>query len=104
MRSPMMTTEFLQGELERLFELESMMALSNELLGLAPTEVGGTDGKGAFARALVRHCEENDALAALHDAIKLSAQGAESGEIELPAPRDEELAVDSQVSGFRIVK
>ena len=100
----MMTTEFLQGELERLFELESMMALSNELLGLAPTEVGGTDGKGAFARALVRHCEENDALAALHDAIRLSAQGAESGELELPAPRDEELSADSEVSGFRIVK
>ena len=49
----MMTTEFLQGELERLFELESMMALSDELLGLSPTEVGGTNAKGAFARALV---------------------------------------------------
>ncbi|HEX6243946.1 MAG TPA: hypothetical protein VFZ61_23685, partial [Polyangiales bacterium] len=101
----MVTTEFLQGELERLFELEAMMALSDELLGLSPTEVGGTDAKGAFARALVKHCEANDALLALSDAIRLSTRPSEAGAPSTPPPaKDDELLPGSEVGGFRVVK
>lgn len=99
----MMTTEFLQGELERLFELEAMMALSDELLGLPPAEVGGTDAKGAFARALVKRCEANDALLALSDAIRLSVRG-EIGEASAPPLKDDELLPGSEVGAFRILK
>src|SRR5688572_15575674 len=102
----MMTTEFLQGELERLFELESMMALSDELLGLAPSEVGGTNAKGAFARALVQRCAANDALLALSDAIRLSVHrtGSDVGQTAVPPPKDDELADGSDVGSFRLVK
>ena len=98
----MITTEFLQGELERLFELDAMMALSDELLGLSPAEVGGTDAKGAFARALVKHCEANDALLALSDAIRLSLRGA--SETVAPPPKEEDLPEGTEVGGFRIIK
>ena len=50
------TTEHLRSELERLFELDDMMALARDLLGLRPDDVGGTAGKGSFARALVDRC------------------------------------------------
>src|SRR4051794_11504563 len=71
----MTTAEFLQGELERLFELESMMALSSDLLGIPPAELPGTKAKGTFARALVEHCVTQGALSALADAIQLSGKG-----------------------------
>jgi tetratricopeptide (TPR) repeat protein len=100
----MMTTEFLQGELERLFELEAMMALSDDLLGLPPAEVGGTDAKGAFARALVKRCEANDALLALSDAIRLSVRAGDVAEPSVPPSRDDELLPGSEVGAFRIVK
>ena len=46
------TTDLLRGELERLFDLDELKKLSDELLGIDPEQVGGTEGKGAFARAL----------------------------------------------------
>lgn len=98
----MITTDFLQGELERLFELDAMMALSDELLGLPPAEVGGTDAKGAFARALVKRCEANDALLALSDAIRLSLRDV--SETVAPPPKEEELEEGTELDGFRIVK
>ncbi|HEX5661402.1 MAG TPA: protein kinase, partial [Polyangiales bacterium] len=95
--------EFLQGQLERLFELEGMMALSSELLGVEPQEVGGTGAKGTFARALVRHCESHDGLLVLAEAIRLSA-GAQEEPLELvPRPQDE-LAAGSEVRSYRILK
>jgi tetratricopeptide (TPR) repeat protein len=100
----MMTTEFLQGELERLFELESMMALSDELLGLSPTEVGSTNAKGAFARALVERCAANDALLALSDAIRLSTHRSDVSEPSVPPPKDDELVPGSEIGSFRLVK
>jgi tetratricopeptide (TPR) repeat protein len=69
------TNDLLRGELERLFELEDMISLSRELLGFDPREVGGTAGKGAFARALVERCATEQSLEALAEAILLSPQG-----------------------------
>jgi tetratricopeptide (TPR) repeat protein len=94
--------EFLQGQLERLFELEGMMALSSELLGVEPAAVGGTGAKGTFARALVRHCESHDGLLVLAEAIRLSAGEEEPLEL-VPRPQDE-LPVGSEVRGFRVLK
>jgi tetratricopeptide (TPR) repeat protein len=94
--------EFLQGQLERLFELEGMMALSSELLGVEPSEVGGTGAKGTFARALVRHCESHDGLIVLAEAIRLSS-GEQEEPLELVRPQDE-LAVGTEVRGFRVLK
>ena len=66
------TMDILRGELERLFGLEEMQALSAELLGLDPSALGGDEaGKAAFARRLVEVCEERRALEALVDAAAL---------------------------------
>jgi len=100
----MKTADFLQGELERLFELETMMSLSTELLGIDPADLGGTAGKGTYARALVTHCATHAGLSALADAIQLSAR-ASAPRSEPPAKgEDKELAVATQVGGFRILK
>lgn len=95
--------EFLQGQLERLFELDGMMALSSELLGVEPAELGGTTAKGAFARALVRHCETHDGLDVLAEAIRVSATDRDAPSDVLPAA-DEELAPGTQVRAYRIVE
>ncbi|MCA9603082.1 MAG: hypothetical protein KC417_13710, partial [Myxococcales bacterium] len=72
------TSEILRGELERLFELEDMITLSKDLLGFDPDEVGGTAGKGSFARALVDRCAREQSLEALAEAILLSPKGRTS--------------------------
>jgi tetratricopeptide (TPR) repeat protein len=97
----MNTAAFLQGELERLFELESMMELSREWLGVSPQDIGNTDAKGAFARALVNHCAQTDALVALADAMRLSGHAPAS-----PTASDGESvpATGSSVGGIRLVE
>jgi tetratricopeptide (TPR) repeat protein len=64
-----MSIELIRGELERLYSLEEMQSLSSELLGFEPTAVGGTASPASFARALTEHCQQNDAIAALIDAV-----------------------------------
>lgn len=98
-------TDILRGELERLFDLDELKTLSDELLGLDPDEVGGTDGKGAFARALVETCVTEDALLALADAVLLSNKGADL-KIErlFDAEPGEELKPGAKVAGLRILK
>src|SRR4051812_43752495 len=67
-----MSIDIVRGELERLFSLDEMMALSKELLGFDPTEVGGSASKASFARALTDRCAECDAVEALVDAVVAS--------------------------------
>ena len=95
--------EFLQGQLERLFELDGMMALSSELLGVEPTAVGGTGAKGTFARALVRHCESHDGLLVLAEAIRVSANERDQS-LEQPPSTDDELPPGTEVRAFQILK
>lgn len=64
-----MEIDILRGELERLFTLEEMTALSINVLGLAPEEVGGASASASFARALVERCRDEESLDALADAI-----------------------------------
>src|SRR4051812_17602329 len=71
------TLDILQGELERLYDLDAMMHLCSGILGFDPAAVGGTTSKGAFARSLVGYCSNEDALAALVDAILLSSTEAD---------------------------
>lgn len=67
-----MSIDIVRGELERLFSLDEMMALSQDLLGLSPGEVGGTASKASFARALTDRCVEVDAVEALLEAVLAS--------------------------------
>lgn len=64
-----MEMDGLRAELERLFELDELMRLSSELLGLDPEEIGGVGGKATFVRALTEHCDRNGAVEALCDAV-----------------------------------
>jgi tetratricopeptide (TPR) repeat protein len=98
----MTTTDHLRAELERLFELDDMLALATDLLGLTPEQVGGTSGKGAFARALVERAMVDDALVALADAMSFAKKGVKA-DVDLHA-RAEELSAGTQVGPYKIAK
>src|SRR5215472_16519164 len=66
------TIEILRGELERLFSLEELTAMSKRLLGLDPEDVGGVSAKATFARALTERCLDGDRVEALVDVILVS--------------------------------
>jgi serine/threonine protein kinase len=97
--------DLLQGELERLYDLDEMMQLSADLLGFPPAVVGGTGSKGAFARSLVGYCLNEDALAALVDAILLTSERADVGlRKALKASSNGELSPGTQVGSLRVVR
>ncbi len=64
-----MDNDTLRGELERLFELDELVELSRDILGLAPEDVGGTASKAAFSRALVERCVDLELVEAMLDAV-----------------------------------
>jgi tetratricopeptide (TPR) repeat protein/tRNA A-37 threonylcarbamoyl transferase component Bud32 len=66
-----MEIETLQAELERLFDLKSLLELTREVLGFDPESIGGTAALGSFAQSLIRHCIQCDATEALCDAIRI---------------------------------
>ncbi len=66
-----MEIALLQAELERLFDLDSLLALARDPLGFDPEAVGGTAAAGSFAYALTRHCVQNEAVEALCDTIRV---------------------------------
>ncbi|HEU5074601.1 MAG TPA: protein kinase, partial [Polyangiaceae bacterium] len=72
-----MHLDILSGELERLFELEELEALSKNLLGFDPEAVGGTTHKESFAVALTAHCVAEDAVEALCDALLATKSGVD---------------------------
>jgi len=97
--------DLLQGELERLYDLDELLRLSSDLLGFAPATVGGTTSKGAFARSLVGYCVHEDALAALVDAIMLTSGRADAGLRQaLRATSNGELSPGTQVGPLKVVK
>lgn len=97
--------ETLQEELERLFNLEEMIELSEQALGFMREQVGATESAGAFARALVGHCSDREALPALIDAILLSSEGgANDLSGTLDAVQNGELKAGTEVGNLRIVK
>ncbi|GAB4197689.1 MAG: hypothetical protein OHK0013_06100 [Sandaracinaceae bacterium] len=94
------TTEHLRSELERLFELDELKALASNLLGLSPDEVGGTSGKGTFARALVERMASEGSLAALVDAVVFAKKDLK----ELEQAASEDLPAGTVVDGWKIQK
>jgi serine/threonine protein kinase/lipopolysaccharide biosynthesis regulator YciM len=99
------TIDILRGELERLFTLEEMTSMSERLLGLSPNDVGGSNAKGSFARALTERCVDGDRLDALVDVILHARKEVD------PRVRDiasllgkDELAQGRQVGDFTIQK
>jgi tetratricopeptide (TPR) repeat protein len=102
-----MSIDIVRGELERLFTLDEMMALSSELLGLSPADVGGAASKASFARALTDKAVEIDAVEALVDALLASRSETdprlrELGQKGLTA--SEELKAGEVLGAFTIVK
>jgi tetratricopeptide (TPR) repeat protein len=71
------TIDIVRAELERLFSLDEMTAMSHRLLGLDPQDVGGATARASFARALTERCAAGDRLDALVDVILASRQGAD---------------------------
>ncbi|HEX3770154.1 MAG TPA: tetratricopeptide repeat protein, partial [Polyangiaceae bacterium] len=71
------TIDILRAELERLYSLDEMTSMSEELLGLDPDEVGGATAKASFARALTERCIDGDQLEALIDVILVSRQNVD---------------------------
>jgi tetratricopeptide (TPR) repeat protein len=98
------TIDLLQGELERLFTLEEMTAMSRTLLGLDPHDVGGQTAKGSFARALTERCIDGHRVDALVDAMVVSRTGVDPRVRTLAAAPAvaEELAEGTEIGGFRI--
>src|SRR6187551_621739 len=97
------TIDIVRGELERLFTLEEMTRMSERLLGLAPSDVGGHSAKGSFARALTERCIDGDRIDALVDVILHSRKEVD------PRVRDiatllgnEEVAAGSQFGDFTV--
>jgi tetratricopeptide (TPR) repeat protein len=103
-----MSIEIVRGELERLFSLDELMALSSEVLGLPPESVGGTASKASFARALVERCAEIHALPALLDALvtersEVDAKLRELAKSPSGVPTDE-LKPGASFGAFTIVR
>ncbi len=102
-----MSIDIVRGELERLFSLDEMMALSSELLGFDPAEIGGGASKASFARALTDRCVEVDAVDALVDAVLASRDEVDAKVRDLGlrgVPIVEELKQGEAFGDFTIVK
>jgi serine/threonine protein kinase/cytochrome c-type biogenesis protein CcmH/NrfG len=99
--------EVVRGELERLFSLDELLNLSMGSLGIPPETLGGTTAKGAYARALVDHCAEHDALEALVDAVLIEKAEVDPRVREIAAnglAHADELAPGAQIGPFTVVK
>jgi len=103
----MIETEILRAELERLFELPDLLALSRDVLGFEPDSVGGTAAKASFAGALTAHCLEHDAIEALCDAL-LATRGEVNAKILdlriTGVTHDEELKLGSEFGPYVILR
>jgi tetratricopeptide (TPR) repeat protein len=101
-----MSTEIVRGELERLFSLEELLLLSDELLGFSPDDVGGTASKASFAKALVERCSETNSTLALIDAMVGSRPDLDARVRELlrGSTADPELKPGSTFGRFTITR
>ncbi len=90
-----MQIDTLHAELERLFDLDSLLDLAHNILGFEPSRIGGTAACGSFARALVSFCIDQDAVEALCDAVRILRPHASA---ELDAVRAEGLSNDEPMT------
>jgi tetratricopeptide (TPR) repeat protein len=102
-----MSIDIVRGELERLFSLDELQTLSTELLGMNPSDIGGTASKASFARALAERSAETDALEALIDAVVTSRADVEPKLRELSQKKlgdSEELRAGAAFGSFTITR
>ncbi len=102
-----METDILRAELERLFELDELLALSRDVLGFDPDHVGGSAAKGSFANALTEHCVSADAIEALCDALLASKPDVNPKIVTIRVnglPYDDELKPGSTLGDLTIVR
>jgi serine/threonine protein kinase len=99
------TIDVLRGELERLFSLDEMTAMSQKLLGLDPQEVGGSSAKASFARALTERCMDGERIEALVDVILVSKREVDPRvrDIGTLLGRDEH-SLGTEIGGFKLLK
>lgn len=98
------TQDLLRGELERLFDLDELLTLSTELLGYDPESIGGTNGKGAFARALVERAAADEALEALVDATGLIGKRSDALDKVFQIRVGRELEAGELLGGYKVLK
>ncbi len=100
-----MTIDILRAELERLFSLDEMTAMSARLLGLDPTDVGGLAGKATFARALAERCVGGDQVDALIDVLLTSRAGVDPRVREAATLGGaDEIGPGATIAGFTVVR
>jgi tetratricopeptide (TPR) repeat protein len=102
-----MEIDTLQAELERLFDLNSLLDLTREVLGFDPESIGGTSALGSFAQSLIRHCVECDATEALCDAVRILKPNS-SADLDrirsIGLSFNENLAPNSAIGDIQIVR
>src|SRR5512135_2461202 len=95
------------AELERLFDLDELMNLSRDVLGLDPESVGGLTAKSSFAKALTQRCVESDAIVALCDALAASRDDLDPRVAALRshgAPETSDLELGDELGPFLILR
>lgn len=102
-----MEIDTLQAELERLFDLNSLLNLTREVLGFDPESIGGTAALGSFAQSLIRHCVQCDATEALCDAVRILKPNS-SAELDrirtLGLSFNENLSAGSTIGEIQVVR
>src|SRR5688572_19656690 len=99
--------EVLRAELERLFDLGELTTLSRDVLGFDPEAVGGQATLSSFAGALLVHCQREDAIEALADALRASGRELSPAALQISSsePADEgSLSAGTELGPFRIAK
>ncbi len=105
--APVAPAEVLRAELERLFDLDALRRLSEDLLGLRPDDVcpDAPVSRNGYARALAERAVRDDLHEALADAIVLRDREAETRLRPVYEGRAaDDLAPGSVVEGFKILK
>jgi len=99
--------EVLRAELERVYDLNHLIALSKDVLGFDPERIGGQATLSSFAGALLTHCSKEDALAALLDAVRAQGHELSPGLNKLgqSTPLEESLLIaGEELNGFHITR
>ncbi len=99
--------EVLRGELERLFDLDGLLELSRNVLGVEPDRVGGTATVSSFAGALLAYCEKEDAVVALADALRASGEDISPAVAQINGvtpPEESQLAAGAELGPYRIAR
>lgn len=99
--------EVLRAELERLFDLDGLLDLSRNVLGVEPDRVGGTATVSSFAGALLAFCQKEDAVVALADALRASGEDISPAVAQISgvaSPDESLLSAGTEIGQYRIAR